>query len=121
MSTPSITIAAVTFDCRNAQTVGTFWAAALDRELDTNPPGISEFFARLAPAAEQPVVMFIQVPEPKAVKNRVHLDLETENRQAAVERLVSLGASVVHDKDEWGLRWTTLADPEGNEFCIAGP
>ena len=38
---------------------------------------------------------------------------------AEVSRLVALGATRVHDKDEWGIQWTTLADPEGNEFCIA--
>jgi predicted enzyme related to lactoylglutathione lyase len=36
-----------------------------------------------------------------------------------VDRLVGLGATVVHDKHEWGITWTTLTDPEGNEFCVA--
>ena len=38
-----------------------------------------------------------------------------------VERLKRLGATVIHEKDEWGLQWVTLADPEGNEFCLAQP
>jgi predicted enzyme related to lactoylglutathione lyase len=59
------------------------------------------------------------VPKGKEVKNRVHLDLQADDRAAEVERLVSLGATVVHDKDEWDVKWTTLADPEGNEFCVA--
>ena len=66
-----------------------------------------------------PVMMFIQVPEAKAAKNRMHLDLSADDRDAEVERLVALGATRIHDKDEWGIQWTTLADPEGNEFCIA--
>lgn len=40
-------------------------------------------------------------------------------RNAGVERLLALGATKVHDKDEWGVNWTTLLDPEGNEFCVA--
>jgi predicted enzyme related to lactoylglutathione lyase len=88
-------------------------------------PGEEEtgvFFAsigRTDPQPEQPTMMFIKVPEPKSVKNRVHLDLDASDREAEVERLVGLGATVVHDKDEWGVRWTTLTDPEGNEFCVA--
>jgi predicted enzyme related to lactoylglutathione lyase len=52
-------------------------------------------------------------------KNRVHLVLHADDRAAEVERLVSLGATIVHDKDEWNVRWTTLTDPQGNEFCVA--
>ena len=59
------------------------------------------------------------MPKGKEVKNRVHLDLQADDRAAEVERLVSLGATVVHDKDAWDVQWTTLADPEGNEFCVA--
>ena len=59
------------------------------------------------------------MPKGKEVKNRVHLDLQADDRAAEVERLVSLGATVVHDKDEWNVRWTSLSDPECNEFCVA--
>jgi hypothetical protein len=52
------------------------------------------------------------VPEPKTVKNRVHLDLHTES----VEALVALGATVLPEQDDRD-RWTVLADPEGNELC----
>lgn len=115
-------LAAVTFDCANALTLAEFWSAVLDRPIDSGEPKASPFFARIA-ADEgdhpSPTIMFIQVPEPKTVKNRTHLDLATDNREAEVERLLALGATHVHDKNEWGLEWTTLADPEGNEFCVA--
>jgi hypothetical protein len=66
-------------------------------------------------------ILFQAVPEPKVVKNRVHLDLLVgpEAHDAEVERLVGLGATVegVHDGDEG--RWTLLADPEGNEFDVS--
>ncbi len=63
--------------------------------------------------------MFLKVPEGKTVKNRVHLDLHADDPEAEVTRLLGLGASHVHEKKEWGSQWTTLADPEGNEFCVA--
>ncbi len=115
-------VASVTFDCANALTVAEFWSAVLDRPIDSGEPPASPFFARILPVEgdhRSPMMMFIQVPEAKTVKNRVHLDLGTDDREAEVERLVGLGATRVHDKDEWGVSWTTLADPEGNEFCIA--
>ena len=65
-------------------------------------------------------MMFIKVPEGKTAKNRMHLDLGSNDRAADVERLLTLGATEIHKKDEWGIERTTLADPEGNEFCIAG-
>jgi len=67
--------------------------------------------------------MFIQVPEGKEVKNRVHLDFDFDSDDIAgeVARVTALGATHIHDKAEYGLTWTTLADPEGNEFCIGSP
>lgn len=119
----SLSIAAVTVDCRNAAHLAAFWSAVFDVPVDSSPPGASPFFASIGrdePRPGGPSMMFIQVPEDKAVKNRVHLDLEASDRAGEVERLVALGATVVHDKDEWGHRWTTLTDPEGNEFCVGG-
>lgn len=116
----SLSIAAITFDCRDAATVAAFWSAAFDVPLDPEPAP-SEFFASIGRSTPGSVatMMFIQVPEGKEVKNRVHLDLQAGDRGAEVERLVGLGATLIHDKDEWETRWTTLNDPEGNEFCVA--
>ncbi len=116
----SLSVAAITVDCRDARTVADFWSAVFDIPLDVEPEP-SVFFASLGRSDPQAKIamMFISVPEPKAAKNRMHLDLQADDRGAEVERLVGLGATVVHDKDEWGTRWTTLADPEGNEFCVA--
>ena len=119
----SLSIAAVTLDCRNAAEVAAFWSAALDVPIDTGQPGASEFFASIGrddPAPDRPSMMFIQVPESKEVKNRMHLDLSADDPAAEIDRLQGLGATIVHRKDEWGFQWTTLQDPEGNEFCIGG-
>lgn len=115
-------IHAVTFDCENAPELAAFWAAALGRSVDPGQDEHGTFFASIGftdPQPDHPVMMFIRVPESKTAKNRMHLDLNAEDRAAEVERLVGLGATVVHDRDEYGTRWTTLTDPEGNEFCVA--
>jgi hypothetical protein len=66
-------------------------------------------------------VLFQVVPEPKTVKNRVHLDLHVgpDARADMVARLEGLGAKVLYEKAEMGSSWVTMADPEGNEFCVA--
>jgi predicted enzyme related to lactoylglutathione lyase len=116
----SLHVTAITFDCSNALTVASFWSAAVGRPIDQQGEmAASEFFARISGEGADPMMMFIQVPESKTDKNRVHLDMNATDRAAEVERLVGIGATIVHDKDEHGVQWTTLADPEGNEFCVA--
>ena len=69
----------------------------------------------------QPNLLFVKVPEGKAVKNRVHLDLmpTDRTRDQEVARLLELGATMVADQRRPdGTGWVVLADPEGNEFCI---
>ena len=65
-----------------------------------------------------PRLMFLKVPEPKAAKNRVHLDLGTGDLEAEVARVLSLGAGLVGHRQEYGITCSTFTDPEGNEFCI---
>lgn len=114
----SLSIAHVTIDCDNAAELADFWSRLLDHPVDV---GSSEYFAtvgRSESATLHPVLMFIKVPEPKESKNRVHLDLHAEDLQGQVDRAIALGAKRVADFDEYGTRWTTLTDPEGNEFDI---
>jgi hypothetical protein len=65
-------------------------------------------------------VLFQEVPEPKTVKNRVHLDIRTGHAdvEAIREGLVRRGATVLHEGRQGPHTWVTMADPEGNEFCI---
>ncbi len=74
-----------------------------------------------SPEPGRPRVLFQLVPEPKTVKNRQHLDLRVgeADRDAVVARLVERGATELHRGSQGPFRWTTLADPEGNEFCVA--
>jgi hypothetical protein len=68
----------------------------------------------------RPRILFQQVPEPKTVKNRVHLDLrpDTEDKEGAVQRLVAKGATILHRGQQGPQTWVTLTDPEGNELCL---
>jgi hypothetical protein len=113
----TLRLANVTIDCSDPGKVAGFWSAALGRLVDD---GASDFFVSIGIADRtQPAWFFIKVPEGKVVKNRVHFDLHTEDREAEVGRLLALGAQRFEDHDEHGTRWTTLLDVEGNEFCVA--
>lgn len=108
----SVTLTHVTFDCADAAVLATFWAGVLDRPVGD---GASP---ELATVGGTPGWMFIQVPEPKAAKNRMHPDLTTKDLEAEITRLKGLGATHLSDHDEDGTRWATLADPEANEFDV---
>src|SRR3954449_3870954 len=73
-----------------------------------------------SPDPDRPRVLFQWVPEGKTVKNRMHLDLRVgaERREAEVARLVAAGAKELHRASQGPHEWATLADPEGNEFCV---
>ena len=111
-------------DCADAYELSEWWKPVLDYvDLvdDPNEPGHDECMIVSRDGGHR--LLFIEVPEPKTVKNRLHLDLEpTEGRRDdEVARLVSHGATVVADhrgKHGPGTGWVVLADPEGNEFCI---
>jgi len=112
----------------NAQddsTLGRFWAEALGWSMSSEGPGVTNLepggFAYPDPTAV--CIDILRVPEPKTVKNRVHLDLTTTSatHQAdLVARLLDLGARPL-DVGQGDVPWTVLADPDGNEFCVLEP
>ncbi|MEU9073317.1 VOC family protein [Kitasatospora sp. NPDC004745] len=105
-------------DCADAYGLARFWSAVTGRPLHPDDrPGDPEVQVMLA---DEPVLYFNQVPEPKTVKNRLHLCLRPEtSRDQEVERLLGLGATFVGDhRNPDGTGWAVLADPEGNEFCV---
>ncbi|ALC22602.1 VOC family protein [Streptomyces pristinaespiralis] len=108
----------ITIDCSDAYRLATFWAAVLDAKVsDEDAPGDPEALVESANGA----LLFVTVPEKKSVKNRVHLDIVPAEgtRDEEVERLLALGATLVGDhRVPDGRGWVTLADPEGNEFCV---
>jgi catechol 2,3-dioxygenase-like lactoylglutathione lyase family enzyme len=107
----------VTFDCENPARVAEFWGAALGYKVQTFNDGFS---MATHPEDVRPNLLFIRVPEPRTVKNRMHMDVAADDREAEVERLVGLGATrgETHSVPEWGITWTVMRDPEGNELCV---
>jgi hypothetical protein len=106
----------VTVDCDvSPGPVARWWATALAADLD----GDWGTAARVRLAADgAPRLLFVQVPEAKQGKNRVHLDLVADDPGAEVARLQDLGATRVAAHDESDESWTVMRDPYGNEFCV---
>jgi hypothetical protein len=121
-------IADIVMDCAHPASLARFWAQVLDG-YEVAPYDADEL-ARLRAegvndpeddptvlvqgGAGRPRLWFAKVPEPKTVKNRVHLDLRAARPPGELARLTGLGARVVAEFDGW----TMLQDPEGNEFCL---
>ena len=137
----------VTFDCADPARLSAFWASVLGYKLQDPPEGHAtweEFLSAIGvpeeewnsagaivdPDGQRPRIYFQRVPEPKSVKNRVHLDVNVggghdaspEQRRrrvdAEAERLVEEGATSVGPMEQRGERWVVMRDPEGNEFCL---
>jgi len=92
-----------------------WWAEVLDFRIDFEDP---DEVVISADGNGHPAIVFVAVPEAKLAKNRLHLDLDPDDRDAEVERLVNMGARHVDVGQAGDAHWVVLADPEGNEFCI---
>lgn len=111
-------------DCRNAYELSEWWRSLLGYEdipEDPNEPGHEECMIRDPETGHQ--ILFIEVPEEKTIKNRLHFDLRPRSgtRDEEVARVLISGATQVADHRGIygpGSGWVLLADPEGNEFCI---
>ncbi len=137
----------VTIDCRDPHRLADWWADALGWEVSHQDPSFIRKMIEEGHASESdttthngelvwkegaaivhpdgveraPRVYFQRVPERKVSKNRIHLDVRMGSGSVAevVERLKSAGATVLHEGSQGPHTWTTLADPEGNEFCLS--
>jgi hypothetical protein len=137
----------VAIDCADPATLSQFWAEALGYVHPAPPGDFPSWEAFLTangvpevewnstsaledPDGVGPRLFFQRVPEPKAGKNRVHLDLNVSGGtkvslaqriprvRGKVAGLVTLGGQVVHEYEEMGEFWIVMRDPEGNEFCV---
>ncbi|MEH0416415.1 VOC family protein [Streptomyces sp. B21-083] len=104
----------VIVDAADPAALGRWWAEALGWSVVDDSP--EEYEIRPTPD-QLPGLLFVRVPETKSVKNRLHLDFRPDDQQAEVDRLLALGARHA-DIGQGEQPWTTLLDPEGNEFCV---
>jgi hypothetical protein len=135
----------VTIDCADPRRLAGFWSATLGYQPQPPPPGYhsweefardrgipperwNDYGAAVDPDGRGPRLFFQRVPEPKTVKNRVHLDVNItagvdparrrDHLAAEVRRMVGLGATEVRTVDEPQGYHVVMRDPEGNEFCL---
>ncbi|KUO04977.1 VOC family protein [Streptomyces caeruleatus] len=108
----------VVVDSADPAALGRWWAEALGWVVLND--SAEEFEIRPEPD-RMPGLIFGPVPEGKTVKNRLHLDFRPEDQDAEVTRLLALGARHADVGQSGGEPWVTLADPEGNEFCVLAP
>ena len=119
----TLTIQCLDIDAADPQALASFWEAALGwrRTHDTPAEVALEPPEHSMEDGVVPDLLFIKVPEGKAGKNRLHLDLRPDDQESEVARLEALGArrTSVGQSDEVG--WVVMQDPEGNEFCVLQP
>jgi predicted enzyme related to lactoylglutathione lyase len=108
-------IGMVVIDCAEPLRLAEFWSAATGYAIQKG----DETWAELIDPRGTGIEIGLQcVPEPKTVKNRVHLDLHAPDEEAEAERIEKLGATRLYRSDDPEDVFVTLADPEGNEFCV---
>jgi predicted enzyme related to lactoylglutathione lyase len=108
----------VVLDCQDPDALAPFWEAALDYRLNEALDEYRVLVSRVD-VKGAPVLVLAKVDEAKAGKNRMHLDCHPDDAEAHITKMQRLGASLVGERVErWGIWWQTMADPEGNEFCV---
>jgi catechol 2,3-dioxygenase-like lactoylglutathione lyase family enzyme len=117
-----IRIQCLCIDSANPSKSADFWEAALGwrRTHDTDSEVVLEPPQDSPEDGVAPDLLFLKVPDPKTVKNRLHLDLRPKDQAAEVARLEALGARRV-DVGQGDVSWVVLADLDGNEFCVLKP
>ena len=117
------TLRDICFDCADNKLTARFWAHVLGYPApETDPAGDPEESLCINPPAGGFRIWFNAVPEPKTVKNRVHLDINMSD-DGELDRLIALGARPLREirGADGHVQWTIMADPEGNEFCAFPP
>jgi predicted enzyme related to lactoylglutathione lyase len=115
--TPTPEISMVTFDCTDPEALAAWWAKVIDGTTTVVAPG--EFAVVTSPGGLRLGFQKVLIPTPG--KNRVHLDLHSNDKEGVADELIATGAKEVarHNAGP-NFGWVVLADPEGNVFCVAG-
>jgi hypothetical protein len=116
-TTVSVSVAALSIDCADSGALSDFWGKALGRPV--SPGAVAGDTAVDAAGPDSgPRMLFHNVPEPRTGKNRLRLVLLTDRYDEEIERLTGLGARPLNEIKLPAVRWTTFADPEGNDFDL---
>lgn len=117
----TVNLGMITFDTTDATALATWWARQLDSKASDESGGGGWFV--VVPIEGGPTLGFQKVADPTPGKNRLHLDLTVPDRSAAAARMTADGATLVADQKMGDVgsefSWTVLADPDGNQFCLA--
>ncbi|MFW0796842.1 VOC family protein [Gordonia sp. CPCC 205515] len=112
----TVTLGMITVDTTGPLPLATWWAQQTGGSIIAENEG---FFVVVSIGDGSPVLGFQLVDDPTPGKNRIHLDLHAEDLDVEVARLIDAGATKIADHEMPGLSWVTLADPDGNQFCVA--
>jgi predicted enzyme related to lactoylglutathione lyase len=105
---------AIVIDVNDLDTCAKFWSQVLGTDILYQ----DERYLRLGHKGERPTVLLQKVPERHKEKNRVHIDLDVPDLDAAVSRVQDLGGHKLRQLSEYGIQWAVMTDPDGNEFCL---
>jgi predicted enzyme related to lactoylglutathione lyase len=107
-------------DCEDPERIAPFWAGLLGTTIEDRLGDPPQYINLAATVAGAPHVSFQRVPEPKVLKNRLHLDISVDDVETASRRVEAMGGRRLDDFDfhEHGYSWRRMADPDGNEFCL---
>ncbi len=121
MSAPRSRLCHFVIDCTDLDRAATFWTAALRAEEEPVNPKSTHIYRKLRLPDAEIRVLLQQTNDPKTAKSTIHLDLETDDVEAEVQRLESLGATRYDHQQARGFDYWVMRDPDGNEFCVLEP
>jgi predicted enzyme related to lactoylglutathione lyase len=116
-TTVSLSVAALTIDCADPAALADFWGKALGRPVSPGAVAGDTAVDAIDPA-NGPRMLLHNATEPKTAKNSLHLVLVSDHYDEEIERVTGLGARPLNETKLPAVRWTTFADPEGNEFDL---
>jgi predicted enzyme related to lactoylglutathione lyase len=105
---------AIVIDVNDMEKCAKFWSQVLGADILFQ----NERYPRLGQKGERSTLLLQKVPEQHKEKNRVHIDLDVPDLEAAVNRVQDLGGRKLRQLTEYGIEWVVMADPDGNEFCL---
>jgi len=105
-------------DVNNHERAISFWGDALGATTNFDESWEDSVYRRLKIPNQDIQILLQLVPEEKLSKSRLHIDIESDDIDAELQRLLAIGATNIETKDELGFRWHVMNDPFGNEFCI---